>query len=514
MKINHYKAFGLVVLALSAYFFSRFTVDDAFIGWRYAKNLIDFGIWNYNPSNFDLTNAYTSPLLTFLSIIPEILGINVVLFFKLFFLINAFIVYFVVSDRLKDNSLLLIIFFALPSTIIHIFSGLETFFFISFLFLLFVSMYKNNIFYTLTCSIVLVLTRPESYSLVFILPIYFLVDDKIFSSLSIKNLFIKKKIFLSLGVFFSISAVILSLVYFNNKYFGYPLTNTFYVKTDSFFRPSVLLLYSFFIIPLFYLLYIKKVKLFISISLFFLPMAFIYSISSLGMNYNMRFLFHIFAPIFLFILYLSKNVNSEFSIKNIKNNLSLKVTEKKLVHFFLVPFLCIFFYQSNFELRATFTYYPRLLDSLGAFGSKLNLIKKKYNLNSIAYGDAGLLPYNSNLNNLDLFYLGSSKLTFQGINNKLIDLYNPQLIFFHTRGENKNIRKSKNQVAMMNWAKNKSYVELCHLYVGLDYTIKVISKKKITELIKICEESKVKNLYNDHQYIKRTLFIPPWYYWK
>ena len=66
----------------------------------------------------------------------------------------------------------------------------------------------------------------------------------------------------------------------------------------------------------------------------------------------------------------------------------------------------------------------------------------------------------------------------------------------------------------MNWAKNKSYVELCHLYVGLDYTIKVISKKKITELIKICEESKVKNLYNDHQYIKRTLFIPPWYYWK
>jgi hypothetical protein len=122
MKINHYKAFGLVVLALSAYFFSRFTVDDAFIGWRYAKNLIDFGIWNYNPSNFDLTNAYTSPLLTFLSIIPEILGINVVLFFKLFFLINAFIVYFVVSDRLKDNSLLLIIFFALPSTIIHIFS--------------------------------------------------------------------------------------------------------------------------------------------------------------------------------------------------------------------------------------------------------------------------------------------------------------------------------------------------------------------------------------------------------
>lgn len=62
--------------------FSRFTVDDAFISWRYGKNIFDFGIWNYNPSNFDMTQAYTNPIFAFLSIIPNLFRLDIVLFLR------------------------------------------------------------------------------------------------------------------------------------------------------------------------------------------------------------------------------------------------------------------------------------------------------------------------------------------------------------------------------------------------------------------------------------------------
>ena len=60
---------------------------DAFITWRYGFNLVNHGIWNYNPSTFDPTQAYTNPIYALLSIIPALLGINVVLFFKIISLI-------------------------------------------------------------------------------------------------------------------------------------------------------------------------------------------------------------------------------------------------------------------------------------------------------------------------------------------------------------------------------------------------------------------------------------------
>jgi hypothetical protein len=137
-------------------------------------------------------------------------------------------------------------------------------------------MYKNLILSSFIYGIVLILTRPESYSLAFILPAYFAVNEKFFFFKN--NIFwIKKNISNSLVMLISLLFVVLSLCYFNYLYFGHPLTNSFYVKSDSFFRPSILLLYSFFILPAFYLLFIKRIKLLISIVLLFLPMAVVYS---------------------------------------------------------------------------------------------------------------------------------------------------------------------------------------------------------------------------------------------
>jgi hypothetical protein len=79
----------LLVSALSAagivsfWIWSRFTVDDAFISWRYGKNLVLHGLWAYNPDSFDLTQAYTNPIFAVLGVIPNALRLDVVAFFKL-----------------------------------------------------------------------------------------------------------------------------------------------------------------------------------------------------------------------------------------------------------------------------------------------------------------------------------------------------------------------------------------------------------------------------------------------
>jgi hypothetical protein len=72
-----------VVLFLTGSFcYANFTVDDAFITFRYGYNLVNHGIWNWNPDN-DLVEAYTSGLYAALSILPHAFHIPVVLFFKL-----------------------------------------------------------------------------------------------------------------------------------------------------------------------------------------------------------------------------------------------------------------------------------------------------------------------------------------------------------------------------------------------------------------------------------------------
>ena len=93
-------------------------------------------------------------------------------------------------------------------------------------------------------------------------------------------------------------------------------------------------------------------------------------------------------------------------------------------------------------------------------------------------------------------------------------MYSPDLIFFHTKNLNTDIRESENQKALMYWAQKRNYIELCHLYVSPDYVIKIVSFKDIPELKKICAQSKMLNSFNDHQYIKKTIFFPPWNYWR
>jgi hypothetical protein len=74
-----------VIALLGAVFWSvfylQFTVDDAFISFRYGKNLVAHHVWNWNPSG-TREEGYTSAVYTVLSIVPALLHVSPALFFK------------------------------------------------------------------------------------------------------------------------------------------------------------------------------------------------------------------------------------------------------------------------------------------------------------------------------------------------------------------------------------------------------------------------------------------------
>ena len=106
-KYCRHKSILYVMIAIigliSFWIFSRYTVDDAFITWRYGFNLIKFGHWNYNPSGFDETQSYTNPIFAALSIITAVLGFNVVFFFKIISLLITVIAVLSFSKKQIEN---------------------------------------------------------------------------------------------------------------------------------------------------------------------------------------------------------------------------------------------------------------------------------------------------------------------------------------------------------------------------------------------------------------------------
>lgn len=119
----------LVIAILNLWIFGRFTVDDAFITWRYGRNLVEHGIWGYNPSGFDLTQAYTNPIHAAASILPAAFGWDMVLSFKLLSLAVLAGVAALVLRQCENKPrmvLILAMIAAIPASIAHAVSGLET----------------------------------------------------------------------------------------------------------------------------------------------------------------------------------------------------------------------------------------------------------------------------------------------------------------------------------------------------------------------------------------------------
>ncbi len=116
----------LAAIAWTLLFFS-FTVDDAFISFRYGKNLALHHIWNWNPYG-TREEAYTSATYTLIAFIPALLHLSTVLFMKFVSLAClAAMVYRLVTRTSSRLAVLLgLLLFALgPVVWMQIYAGLE-----------------------------------------------------------------------------------------------------------------------------------------------------------------------------------------------------------------------------------------------------------------------------------------------------------------------------------------------------------------------------------------------------
>ena len=518
----------LLVSALSAagivsfWIWSRFTVDDAFISWRYGKNLVLHGLWAYNPDSFDLTQAYTNPIFAVLSVIPNALRLDVVAFFKLFAVVTLVSFCFWFQKKAPKTIMLLLAFLALPSTVIHIFSGLETFVFISLITILIISTFERQFVGSLISTVVLFLVRPECWILAWLIPFYYVSD----STTDLKNNRLSALIAL---IFFS--SVLLSIFLISKDYFSDWLPNTFYVKftnshtlvTDKLNKFFILNLY---IIPIFILIFFNRIKLLILWLTFFEALAFVYSSSELQQNYFGRFEYHIFAPIFLFCCYLSEKFSSEHSknfliqksiFAKVKTVLTLIPVSSILFFILLVVGIRINWIQSFIpgeahNLVQTETIYPRMLDAHNELGKVLAKIAEKYQIRAFSYGDAGIVAYESNIPALDNLGLASKAVAKTGLTEGLIQQYNIDLMIFHSNLIS--IGDYFNQTPLVDYARKNGFIEICKGVLFPGYILTIYGRAQFPEILSFCKDSAGANNMNSYDYFEQNVRVAPWMFWR
>lgn len=394
--------------------FLQFTADDSFITYRYGKNLIESGIWNWNPDK-NYVEAYTNFSYAFLNIIPEFLHISSSIFFKIFGLMLYFFMIFRLRKLIKSDFVFSVVLLALnitPFFFIHLYSGMETPFFIFLIFelgALLVQNQEGKEKYLFLIMLLLPLTRPEG--------ILFSIAG-LFIYLFINKRAIKSKTFLG-------AVILTGLLYmlWRISYFGYLLPNSFYVKSGFDHIPLSFMLFSLksmlsYILILFLLLFLKgskAIKFFIAAS--FLIILTLYSRSDLMMNYAGRFPFQITFPILIMsFLYFEK----------CKRNQALILLATALMIFTNIMDRNEIFYAMN--------YYPGLTMAHKDMALRLEKFKaKKYTL---LVGDAGVIPYFSNWKSYD--YIGLTD-TYISHNKKIDENYvknkNPDLILLYARAD-------------------------------------------------------------------------------
>jgi hypothetical protein len=242
-------------------------------------------------------------------------------------------------------------------------------------------------------------------------------------------------------------------------------------------------------------------------------MALGYSASHLTMDYSGRFTFHIFAPLYVFLVYVAAKLRGRLYL-SISEDFSrrISVTLGVLVKFLALFLLIIFALLSDNLSLYTATYYPRAQTSHAELGRVISRIATKYGIRTFSFGDAGMAAYYSKTIALDNIGLASMAVARTGLDASLLDTYRPDLIAFHATP--KGIRlEDYNQQSIHDWALSHDFRELCDIYWRPDYTIRLYARQPIVELTRLCAISKVRNNLSNLQMYQRALLLPPWKYW-
>lgn len=382
----------------------NFTVDDAFIGWRHGLNLVEHGRYSFN-STGERVDAATSPAYAFISAIPTLLGIDVVLFFKLFAALTALATVTIIWKRLASDQMVRMTLIAMiscgPIQAIHLWSGLETYAFFSLALVIGLATLgqlklSRTAFQVL--AVLLVCTRLEGIA--FILGATFSrfifgLDKRDISRGSIMRSFRA-----TFPIWTAPTIALLVITTMRQFYFSSPIPNTLGTKTLSGSIPEVLTRiqgnlrgFSISVLLLFAisLLLSKPSRLrFITFAVpTYSTIAFVYLPSNLSMNYADRFVFQNFWPIII----------SGLALVRLNGLKRLALSAATLAALTLNTPMS--------EARDLIDYYPRMTSAMLGIGESLRYSSTIQG--TLIIGDAGLAPYASTWFSIDTNFLGTDR---------------------------------------------------------------------------------------------------------
>lgn len=394
---------GAVTLGL----FWDFTVDDSYISHRYARNLVEYGVWNWNPEGVRV-EAYTSALYAVLAILPVALGIPVAIFFKVFHLLLLVGVVYGLKQATDGVAFGFGGFFLGAAFFfnLHLFSGIETFGFMVALgglaFLLLRARRSDELWLWLL-GFVLPFIRPEG--------LFFALAAGLFWYFRWRSLRYRGVLALLIGLW---------LVYFFWRwhYFGYLLPNTFYFKAiqGSSVRnlPKNLLAIAFHGFPLLLLLLQHRCR---AVGVLAGTAAavglLLYAPSSLQMNYAERFWVQLFWPLWLAHIFL--------------------IRDRKTLYGFVFTglFLLLATNRDLNEWRRLSHYGGELHRIHSRTGQRLRPFRTRgYTLLT---GDAGALPYFAGWHAVEFIGVANPHLTHRGWTPGYLSELAPELVVLYSR---------------------------------------------------------------------------------
>jgi hypothetical protein len=396
--------FVLMLALLAGLFWTvvylQFTVDDAYISFRYAKELVTNHVWNWNPSGPHV-EAYTSATYTVLAVLPTLLHIPVAVFFKLFgaVCIGAML-YRLYTQALGRFAWVLGFLLAGldPWVWAQAYAGLETPLYM--LLILEMGICVKNAAeetspYIYVVALLLPLTRPEGI-------VFSAVGLVLFWHLRREA----PRHWPALWV-----CVLLGGAYFIARwqYFHHLLPNPFYVKVAhsslTILRTNVQASKGYLLTLLLIALLAKRMETRVFAVAALLVMLLLFEPRHMPMNYADRYYFQLTLPAVLFFL----------------------IAEDAGRAARLAGFVCVLFLTAidSWSLRDPMTYFPYLNASHVSLGKRLAPFAKGHTL---LIGDAGAVPYFSNWFSYDYLGLCTNDVAAHGVSQAYLQQIHPDLI--------------------------------------------------------------------------------------
>ncbi len=420
--------------------FFEFTVDDAFISFRYAENFTAGQnlVWNIN---FSPVEGYTNFLWIIILSLIKSFGISIVLSSKLLGIISGFLTIIIMQKVFRlfsfGNSYYLSsmpVIFITPLLSLHSVSGLETAFFTLLITLCFFNtsfivirkpiddILKKRCVTLFILFVLLMLTRPEGIIIVSASLIALLKFNRNGRNSIIVDYTI---------IPFFIVMLVYAVLHFD--YFGYLFPNTFYIKvaSESIFKTQSLryiagffltLGVPFLLVSLIGFIENRMNNLYIILLLFTVPFVLFYLfVSTNVMGYAYRFLVPILPLLLIFFA-----AGLKFIFQKINRLISKKIPSILII-------IILSLSATYFAFQNTSSYYDSILKVYvnGMKNAHIKLGKilgdvKNQDKTLVVAADAGAVPFYSKWHRvIDLGYLNDVYMTHKGFDLNYIIRNNP-----------------------------------------------------------------------------------------